>query len=52
MKLSRALILSIIVTLALTLLLQFIFGAMAFGLFLFLPLSFFFAHNRQRRKDD
>ncbi len=49
MKLSRALLLSVIVTLALTLLLQLLFGAMAFGLFLFLPLSFFFSSNRFRR---
>ncbi|HEY3293851.1 MAG TPA: hypothetical protein VGL38_00275 [bacterium] len=49
MKFSRALILSIIITLVLTLLLQFVFGAMAFGLFLFLPLSFFWVHNHNKR---
>ena len=48
MKLSRALLLSILITLALTLILQFLFGAMAFGLFLFLPLGYLFTRNRPR----
>ncbi len=50
MRLSRAIVLSVLITLALTLILQLLFGAMAFGLFFFLPLSFFFAHNRNKQE--
>jgi hypothetical protein len=50
MKVSRALILSIIISLGLSLLLQSIFGVKAFGLFLFLPLSFLLVRNRSTER--
>ena len=46
MRLSRALLVSILVTLALTLVLEFIFGPRAFGLFLFLPFGLLFKRRR------
>ncbi len=49
MRLSRGLLISILVTLVLTLILQFFFGARAFGLFLFLPLTFLFRRQARAR---
>jgi hypothetical protein len=45
MRLPRALLVSILVTLGLTVVLQFFFGLRAFGLFLFLPLGFMFSRR-------
>jgi len=49
MKFTRALLLSILITLVLTFLLRLLFGVTAYGLFLFLPISFYFTRNRYRR---
>jgi hypothetical protein len=50
MRLGRAVLISLGVTVALTLMLTFFFGPRALGLFLFLPLSFAFGRKRTGRE--
>jgi hypothetical protein len=50
MRLGRAVIISIGVTVVLTLVLTLIFGPRALGLFLFLPLSFAFGRKKSDRE--
>jgi hypothetical protein len=47
MKATRALLISLAASAALTLLASLFFGVKAIGLFLFLPLGFWFGHSRR-----
>ncbi len=51
MRSARAVLVSVLVTLGLTLILQFFFGARAFGLFLLLPVTFLFRRKSKAGED-
>ncbi|RPH95178.1 hypothetical protein EHM69_05200 [candidate division KSB1 bacterium] len=51
MKLPRALLLSVVLTLLVTLVLSYFLGLHALALFLFLPLGFFFGKRSPRGHD-